>query len=248
MTVPGPVVVLTRAPDDNVPLARLAAARGAEVLQLPCLRIEPVAPACATPALQDALSRADAVVFASRHGAARLGEVTTGQASALAPACRLLAVGPATAAAVQARFGRPCAVAEAHHAEGLLRATLQALGPAPRHVVLPCAEDGRTTLADGLVAAGHVVDRLVLYRTVPATPRVPKMTFDGRVHYIVCASPSAVRGFFAQADWPPRGVALSIGPTTSAAFVAHHQRVAGQAHPHDGTGLAALLTTTLETS
>ena len=242
------VVVLTRAAEDNASLSEVARRAGAHVVQLPCIATQVLADGPAHAEALRKLPQTAAVAFASRHGVAAFVALLAKHGTPLPRATALYAVGPATAAAVRGAFGRTAALPERFDASGLAEAMATALGPAPVRVLLPAAREGRPTLADVLAARGHDVVRLAVYATVPAPARRPPMTWDARVHYIVCASPSAVGGFFAQAQLPVRARFVCIGPTTSAAVRTRGQAVFAEAPVHDARGLSAVLTLALESS
>lgn len=240
------VVVLTRAAEDNAALAEVARRAGAHVVQLPCIATQALPDGPAHAEALRRLSHTAAVAFASRQGVAAFAALLTKHGTPLPRSTACYAVGPATAAAVHRALKRTATLPARFDAAGLAEAMAEALGAAQVRVLLPAAREGRPTLAQVLAARGHDVVRLAMYATVPAPARRPPMTWDARVHYIVCASPSAVGGFFAQAEVPGRARFVCIGPTTSAAVRARGQAVFAEAPVHDARGLSAVLTLALE--
>lgn len=241
-----PVVVLTRAAGDNGALAALGRSLGAEVRELPSLRTVALSLGPAHAAAARSLARTDVVAFASRAGVRAFADLLAALGATLPARAACWAVGPATGAAVARTLGRRASLPPHFDAQHLALAIAAALTTAPARILLPGAAQGRATLGDALAAAGHEVVRLPVYATVSAPPRRPPVTWDARVHYIVCASPSGVAGFLAQAELPRHARFLSIGPTTSAALRARGLPVYAQAGTHDAAGLAAVLTTALE--
>ena len=144
-------------------LAERLTALGATVVHVPLIEI--AEPADGGLALRRALARLDAfdwLVVTSANGARRVGG-----AARRHPGLRLAAVGPATAAALEAEAGRPAdLVPVLAQAEGLLGEF-----PAARaRVLLAQADRARPVLADGLATAGHLVETVVAYRTVSRRP------------------------------------------------------------------------------
>lgn len=225
----GTSVVVTRPRDQAAPLCRAMADAGARVLEL--ATIEPAPPEDGGSALAAAAYRAAGyqwIAFTSANAVHRFA-AHLGDRRDLGRA-RLAAVGPATAGAL-ARHGLVAdLVPERASAEGLV----EALGTASEggRVLFPRAAAAREVLAEGLRAAGWVVDEVVAYRTIEGA-RPPSALADevGRADAVVFTSPSAVRGYLASRDdagrplaWPP--VVACIGEVT-----ASEARRAGVAAP-----------------
>jgi uroporphyrinogen-III synthase len=131
---------------------------------------------------------------------------------------RVWAVGPSTAAALPGVPVRgPGNLHEASSENGasaLARGMLAAGASGP--VLFPCGDRRRDELAAVLRENGLVVDEVVCYRTVLATPEQARAAVvEGTI--IVVASPSVVQ-LLADVCPPSRRPALiAIGPTTAAA-------------------------------
>ncbi len=208
----GVAVLLTRRPEDNASLARVLAARGAEVVELPCVRVEPVAAEALATAVR-ALTPRDWLVVTSRHGVdAVLRAVATSEIRA-----RTAAVGEGTARRLVEEAGlHPFVPSEPNGAA--LGRELPLEGGA---VLLARADRASNDLPEGLRARGAVVAEIVAYRTVAGAygdvPAVRRRLRSGRIDVVVFASPSAVDGL---CDAMPTDTLrhrriVAIGPSTA---------------------------------
>lgn len=181
-------VLVARPQGRGAALAAALRQRGATVVELPVLAIEPLAPdAAGRAALADA-ARMDAVVFVSPAAVARAAELA-GPALATIRAC---AVGPTTAAALREALGVTAAVpADGVGAAALLaRSPLAALGGGAQVLIVRGAE-GRELLATALRQRGVTVHEAVVYR--PAVAPLDATTVqahlgDRRPHLMIAAS------------------------------------------------------------
>jgi uroporphyrinogen decarboxylase len=148
-------------------------------------------------------------------GRARLDEAL---AEATRKGMKTAVVGAATARTLSA--SAPAAVvSRTSSALGLL-AALGHHGPA--HAVLPGSAISGSALRDGLVARGWTVLSVPVYETaaVPAPPASAALIEAGEIAAVVLRSPSAVRAVATYADLPPNVLAVTVGPSTSAACLA----------------------------
>ena len=195
---------------ENAPAPRI------EILERVSHRIEPVEVAAS-----DFGAAADLAVFTSQvavgHGlAGRTGEALR---RCLA-AARIVAVGPATAAALRSAGLAPEVVAGGS-AQAVLAALPERLDGL--RVLLPCGEDATAALPQALRERGAAVTRCVVYRKV-ANPRDAALAAEilERPFAAFCAtSPAAARWLFEGAG--ARGVerlretpAVALGPSTRA--------------------------------
>ena len=130
---------------------------------------------------------------------------------------RTAAVGPSTAARVEAEINRPVTlVPERHDAAGLATAFPE---PGPDDwCFVPQSAQARPELVDGLCARGWNVDAVSAYRIVTPTLSDHLVTDVSGADAVVFASPSAVRGHLSQiGDNPVTGKVVCIGDTTAAA-------------------------------
>lgn len=136
---------------------------------------------------------------------------------------RVAAVGPATAAAVEAELGLPVAVVPEFFTGDELAAAMATVAPVRGATVLwPRALEAREALPRDLVAAGARLDAPVAYRTVPlrdAAAALAQLMADGGVDVVTLTSPSAVRCLAAEGP-PPTGVIIAaIGTSTAEAAI-----------------------------
>jgi uroporphyrinogen III methyltransferase/synthase len=168
------------------------------------------------------------VAFLSANGVERfLGRIRARDGGrGLLRACRLAAIGPATARVLRARGLRPDVVATAATSEGLVRALRGRIGAGDR-VLLPRTDIGREVLPEALRRCGAAVDEVTVYRTVPARGRgaaaMRAALRSGGVDVVTFASARTARNF---AEAMGRGTLrrmapgvriASIGPVTSEA-------------------------------
>ena len=178
------IVVLTRRPEDNAPLADALRSRGATVLELPCVRTERLGDTTALERELASLRGDDLLVLTSRAGADAVAGVVRHIP------CEVAAVGPATAESARRAGMRVTYTASRADAETLGREL-----PLPRGDVLLARSD----LADGGLPAvlrerGARVREVVAYRTVgevTGDPAPVRAAFAAGAA-IVVASPSAV--------------------------------------------------------
>jgi uroporphyrinogen III methyltransferase/synthase len=233
-------VAITRAREQASGLRQQLEALGADVVEVPAIRVEPLA--FEVPPLDDhswlVLTSANGVIalFDSLERAGR-------DARALAPV-RIAAIGPGTADAL-ALFGvRADLVPERFVAESLLEAFPDPSADGER-VLLARAEQARDVLPDGLAERGYRVDVLPVYRTVRADPdpAVLEQVRAGEVDAITFTSSSTVTNFCDVVGRlpTPQPTVVSIGPVTSKTARDHGLRVDAEATEHSIDGLVATL-------
>jgi uroporphyrinogen III methyltransferase / synthase len=218
-------VLVTRARAQASGLAARLQALGAEVLEAPAIRIEPL------PFEAPELSGYDLVVLTSANGVELLlpGDVRPLHGVTVA------AIGPATAAALHARG----VVADLVPSEAVSEALLEALGEvAGRRVLIATAQGARDVLPAGLRERGADVDVLALYRTLPEPVDRDVVRAADLVTF---TSSSTVTGLAAAlGDGGLAGLpAASIGPVTSATLREHGVEPLAEADPHSVDGLVA---------
>ncbi|HVX41953.1 MAG TPA: uroporphyrinogen-III C-methyltransferase [Gemmatimonadaceae bacterium] len=217
----GKRIVVTRARAQAGEFVAQLAAAGAEVLEMPATRIEPLVAA----PLATAISRLREygwVIFTSQNAVRIFWEAlraASRDARALA-GVKVAAVGSATAAALL-----DCGIAvdltpERFVAEGLLDALRERRDVRGVRVLYAAAEGARETLQEGLEELGAVVERMTLYRSVPdgtGAAELRERLLRGEVDLVTFTAPSTVNAFV-QAVGPEaaaRARAASIGPVTS---------------------------------
>jgi uroporphyrinogen III methyltransferase/synthase len=230
-------IVVTRAREQASELRVQLEALGAEVLELPAIRVEPIA------FEMPHLHRYAWLVFTSANGVRAFFEQGLDAAGLDARALgglRLAAIGPGTAVALEARGLRPDLVPERFVAESLLDA-FPAPGAPGERVLVVRPEEARDILPEGLGERGHAVDVLPVYRTVRADPDAATLERirSGEADAWTFTSSSTVTSFVeALGSLPePQAVVVSIGPVTSTTARARGLRVDAEADPHTIAGL-----------
>jgi uroporphyrinogen III methyltransferase / synthase len=234
----GEVVAVTRARAQASELAGRLRALGADVVETPAIRIEPLA--------VELPEAPDLLCFTSPNGVRLYFEALDGAARSLA-GTRIAAIGPGTATALREHGIEADVVPERFVAEGLL----EALDGEPlegRRVLVARAAEARDTLPDGLRERGAQVEVLALYRTVAEPLSEAQTGALERATYVTFTSSSTVRYFLSAAGTLPEGArAVSIGPVTSATLREHDLEPAVEAERHDIDGLVEALTADVAT-
>jgi uroporphyrinogen III methyltransferase/synthase len=216
-------VLVTRPTSQAGSLSDRLRAAGADVLEMPVTRIEP---------LDHGLSELDAVV--TRLGAYQHLVVTsqnavtylwdalrrTGHDARALAGITVSAVGTTTADALLAHGIAVDVVPDRFVAEGVLEALAARGGMRGARVLYPTAEGARDVIPDGLRAMGATVDVIHTYRSVPdghASDAMRHAIEAGEVDLVTFTSASTVRGYV-EAVGPSlvgRVRAASIGPITT---------------------------------
>jgi uroporphyrinogen-III synthase len=215
---------VTRAQSPTSTLAARLTDLGADVVEVPATRIEPLDTGRARAAISH-LDAYDWIAFTSQNGVELFWQVLRGcglDARAFA-ALRVVAVGPATADALL-HHGIAVDVTPARFvAEGVLDALAGRDDVPGSRVLYVAAEGARDVLPNGLEALGARVDVVASYRSVadPASAAAMRSFVQSRDErsLVTFTSASAVRAFAdAIGTEACAGVlAATIGPATSAA-------------------------------
>ena len=214
-------IVVTRAQSQAATISERLAAAGAEVIEMPASRIEPLDPAPLRRAIAD-LAAYRFVIFTSQNAVRFFWDELRAQgrdARALA-GVQIAAVGPATSAALL-DCGLSVDVApERFVAEALLDALRDARGLKGARVLYAAAAGARETLETGLRELGAAVDRIELYRSVPdgsGAAELRDRIMRGGADLLTFTSASSVTNFVDAVgrDSAARLPAASIGPITS---------------------------------
>jgi uroporphyrinogen III methyltransferase/synthase len=165
-------------------------------------------------------------------------------------ASRIVAIGPATAAAVEARGLRVSAMPEEFRAEGIVARLRRRVAGGAR-VLIPRAAVARDLLPRALRAAGARVDVVPVYRTRPARTGIRTLSTAlrrGEIDLLTFTSSSTVDHFVRRFRSPAdlrrlRAVpAAAIGPITAATARRHRLRVAIVPRDYTIPALAAAIT------
>ncbi len=232
----GTTVAVTRARAQASGLASRLRELGADVVEAPAIRIEPIA----GPA--PALDRYDLVCVTSPNGVGLLFERLAGEgldARAFASA-RVAAIGPGTAASLREHGLIADIVPERFVAEGLIEALADV--PVTRALIARAAQ-ARDVLPDALRRRGAEVDVVTLYETVAEPLGAEQLDQLARADYVTFTSSSTVRFLLESADGRLDGDArvVSIGPVTSETLREHGLTVDVEAAQHDIEGLLEAL-------
>ena len=219
----GHKVVVTRARAQASELSDKLSERGAQVIELPAICIEP--PRDRAPLEQAAreLSAYDWIIFTSVNGVDSLFGVLEGldKDARSFGAAKICAIGPATATRLAEKGIKADLVPERFVAEAILDALLTTEDVKGKRFLLPRADLARPALREGLEKAGANVTEVVSYHTVPETPTEKELNDIGEADLVTFASSSTVRNFIDTLG--PELVAalrekcrfISIGPVTS---------------------------------
>ena len=240
----GCTVVVTRASHQAGSLATALRERGATAVVAPAIAVVP--PLDGGQPLDDALLRLEQyswVAFTSSNAvAATFARADRRGVRRRFARVRTAAVGPTTAARVEAEINRPVTlVPERHDAVGLAAAF-----PEPRPdewCFVPQSAQARPELVDGLRARGWNVDAVSAYRTVTPTLSDHLAADMSSADAVVFASPSAVQGHVGQiGGGPVHGRVVCIGRTTADACAAADLTVAAVAARPTDEGLVEAVT------
>ena len=251
----GKRVVVTRARAQASGLAATLRGLGAEVVELPAIRIEPL---LETDAVKHAAERIDEyslIVLTSPNGvrllfealraagldARALGGAPTGTGSRQGPAT-VAAIGPGTARAL-AKVGIVAdIVPERFVAESLVEA-LGELEVSGKRVLVARAADARDVIPEHLSGRGAKVDVVALYETVREEPDEGAIESAQSADYVTFTSSSTVRNLTEAlgSRFPSDARIVSIGPVTSKAARDAGLEVHLEAERHDVDGLIEAL-------
>jgi uroporphyrinogen III methyltransferase/synthase len=237
-------VVVTRARAQASGLAATLRDLGAEVVELPAIRVEPRTGSPEVGAAIGAIAEYSLVCLTSPNGVGLLFEAL-GEAGldarALAGAT-VAAIGPGTARALAKHGIAADIVPERFVAEALVEA-LAGIEVEGRRVLIARAAEARDVLPDALRERGAGVDVVALYETVREEPDAEAIEAAQGADYVTFTSSSTVRNLTeALGDRFPAGARIvSIGPVTSKSAGAAGLSVDVEAERHDVEGLLAAL-------
>ncbi|MEO8092449.1 MAG: uroporphyrinogen-III C-methyltransferase [bacterium] len=237
-------VVVTRARAQASGTARSLIALGADVIELPAIRIEPHLDSEQVRGAVADLHSYALVCLTSPNGVRLLFEAMATQgrdARALANAT-VAAIGPGTAAALGERGVIADVVPESFVAEALVEA-LAGVPIQGRPVLVARAAEAREVLPDALRERGAEVDVVALYETVAGDPDPAAVEAAASADYVTFTSSSTVRNLLAATgdSFPRRARVVSIGPVTSETAREAGLEVHVEATRHDPAGLVEAL-------
>ena len=237
-------VVVTRARAQASGLATTLGSLGADVVELPAIRIEPRIDSSEVRAAMESLHAYALVCVTSPNGARLLWDAIAASgrdARALANA-QIAAIGPGTARELAARGLVADVVPQRFVAEALV----EALEPVPvegRPVLVARAAEARDVLPAALRERGADVDVLTLYETVREHPDPEAVAAAQAADYLTFTSSSTVTNLLEALGerFPAAARVVSIGPVTTNAARAAGLTVHVEAERHDPEGLVEAL-------
>jgi uroporphyrinogen III methyltransferase/synthase len=237
-------IVVTRARAQASGLAATLRDLGAEVIELPAIRIEPRIDTAAVREAAAAIGVYELVCLTSPNGVRLLFEAIAAaglDARALAGAT-VAAIGPGTARALAEVGIAADVVPERFVAEALVEALADTDVKGAR-VLIARAAEARDVLPDALRERGAEVDVLPLYETVREEPNSAAVDAAQGADYVTFTSSSTVTNLTeALGDHFPAGARIvSIGPVTSETARAGGLSVDVEAEQHDVDGLVQAL-------
>ena len=236
----GKRVVVTRARAQASGMARTLEALGAEVVELPAIRIESRIESAEVRAAIEALHTYALVCVTSPNGARLLFEAMAhaGRDARALSQAQVAAIGPGTARALAERGVIADVVPERFVAEALVEA-LSEVPVRGKPVLVARAAEARDVLPDALRERGAEVDVVALYETVRETPAPEEIERAMDADYVTFTSSSTVKNFLEVTGGrvPERARIVSIGPVTSETAREAGITVTIEAGRHDPEGL-----------
>jgi uroporphyrinogen III methyltransferase/synthase len=245
----GKTIVVTRTRKQAGELSKRLRVLGADVLELPTIRIEPPTDLRAFAELvQDAHSY-DWIVFTSPNGVTAFFDMffkLYDDAREIG-GVKLAAIGPATAQRIKDYHLHVDLQPDEFIAESVVREFQKQGGVENLRILLARAEKARDVLSKQLSDLGAIVDQGIAYRTVPETRDTTgarRRLLEEGADMITFTSSSTVENFLALGVAWPDGMRLaSIGPITSKTAQDHGLHVDVEARRHDIDGLVDAIRT-----
>ena len=239
----GKRIVVTRTRKQAGELSEELRALGADVFELPTIRIEPPSDLREFAELvQDAHSY-DWIVFTSPNGVTAFFDIFFKLYDDLREigGARIAAIGPATAQRVKNYHLHVDLQPEEFVAEALAREFRKLGGIENLRILLARSEEARDVLPKQLADLGAIVDEGFAYRTVPETRDTTgarRRLLEEGADLITFTSSSTVENFLALGlPWPQGMQIASIGPITSKTAHDRGLKVDVEARRHDIDGL-----------
>jgi uroporphyrinogen III methyltransferase/synthase len=248
----GQRVVVTRAREQAGRLSRQLQERGAEVLEIPTIKIQPPT---ARQGLVDALlelNSYDWLVFTSPNGVSQFFEYFFKRFHDMRDlgGARIAAVGPATANQLKELHLQVDLMPDEALAAKIAEAFAKFESIENLKICLLRAEAANRELPEALEALGAIVDDIACYRTVPETEDTTgaaAQLLESGADWVAFTSASTVEHFHARFDLPallnkfPQLKTAAIGPETSRALAARGLKPALEAKQHTVDGLVEAL-------
>jgi uroporphyrinogen III methyltransferase/synthase len=255
-------IVVTRARAQASSLARTLRGLGAEVVELPAIRIEPLLESEEVRSAVERIGDYALICVTSPNGAHLLFEalgaagldarafarpkkqpVEQGESGVAAKTgATVAAIGPGTARALAAHGIAADIIPERFVAEALVEA-LAEVEVSGKRVLVARAAEARDVIPEHLSGRGAEVDVVALYETVRERPTPEAIEAAQSADYVTFTSSSTVRNLTGALGerFPPDARVVSIGPVTSEAARDADLEVQVEAQRHDIEGLVAAL-------
>ncbi len=248
----GQRIVVTRAREQAGQLSRRLREHGAEVLEVPTIKLEPPSQ---RQDLVDALlelNSYDWLVFTSPNGVSKFFEYFFKRFHDMRDlgGARIAAVGPATANKLKELHLQVDLMPDEALASEIAKAFAEFETIENLKICLLRAEVANRELPEALEALGAIVDDVACYQTVPETEDTTgaaALLVQNGADWVAFTSGSTVEHFHARFDLPallskfPQIKTATIGPETSKALAALGLKPALEAKQHTIDGLVAAL-------
>ena len=239
----GKRIVVTRTRKQASELSNRLRAFGAEIVELPTIRIEPPTDLREFAELVQDAHAYDWLVFTSPNGVEAFFEMffkLYDDAREIG-GVRIAAIGPATAQRVKDYHLHVDLQPEEFVAEAIVREFAKQGGVENLRILIARAEKARDVLPKELSGLGAIVDEGFAYRTVPETRDATgarRRLLEEGADLITFTSSSAVENFVALGlPWPKGMQVASIGPVTSKTAREQGLKIDIQARRYDIEGL-----------
>ena len=243
----GKRIVVTRTRKQAGALSTKLRDLGADVIELPTIRIEPPTDLLAFGQLVQDAHTYDWLIFTSPNGVEAFFEMffKIFKDAREIGGVRIAAIGPATAAKVREYHLAVDLQPEEYVAESVVEAFKKEGDVENLKILIARAEVARDVLPESLTKLGAIVDVACAYRTVPETEDVSggmARFRDEGADMITFTSSSTVDNFLALKLPMPAGLKVaSIGPVTSKTARDHGLTVDAEAKVFDIPGLLAAI-------
>jgi len=244
----GQRIVVTRTREQASELSRQLLELGAEVLEIPTIKIEPPDNKGDLKDALIALHEYDWVVFTSPNGVVTFFDYFFKAFDDLRDigGVKIAAVGPATAAKLKELHLKVDAMPDEYVTAKVAKALTDFESIDNLRILLMRAEIANRELPKELESLGAIVDDVASYRTVPETEDqngAAAKLLEGGADWITFTSSSTVENFHARFNLPelmkryPRMKIASIGPETTKTIKALGLDPTVEAKPHNIAGL-----------
>ena len=249
----GKRIVVTRTRKQASALSEQLRALGADILELPTIRVEPPTDLREFAELVQDAHAYDWIVFTSANAVEAFFEMffkLYDDAREIG-AAKIAAIGPATAQRVRDFRLHVDLQPEEFVAESVVREFQKQGGVENLRILLARAEKARDVLPKQLSDLGAIVDEGIAYRTVPETRDTTgarRRLLEEGADLITFTSSSTVENFLALGlPWPKGMQVASIGPITSRTARDRGLKVDIEAKRHDIDGLVEAIQRFFET-